>query len=247
MNKVELKFRSSFREEELISRPPLAGFRTSVKASVCLGKLAEISAQTHINQIKNQSRITYLDISNRDLGGPVDLKGFAGLKSLNAYSNKFENLDGLNSLPSKSKLQKINFYGNTIKEIDFASLLTQFPNLQYLNVENNPISAINLQKLSKEQLKILIEKIKERKFRVNSYRGTVLQDLLFYLQGLGSSHTGQAKEIAALIQTAPTESSPTRNSGQTGFWLVWGIVLLGLTLGFGYWWGKRKQNLEDNE
>jgi hypothetical protein len=26
-------------------------------------------AQAHINQIKNQARITYLDISNRDLGG----------------------------------------------------------------------------------------------------------------------------------------------------------------------------------
>ena len=35
------------------------------------------NAQEHINQIQNQSRITYLDISNRDLGGPVDLKGFA--------------------------------------------------------------------------------------------------------------------------------------------------------------------------
>jgi hypothetical protein len=27
------------------------------------------NAQEHINQIKNQNRITYLDISNRDLGG----------------------------------------------------------------------------------------------------------------------------------------------------------------------------------
>jgi Leucine Rich repeats (2 copies) len=145
----------------------------------------------------------------------VDLKGFANLKSLNAYSNKFENLDCLNNLPAKDKLQKINFYGNTIKEVDFATLLTQFPNLQYLNLENNPVSAINLQKLSKEQLKILVEKIKDKKFRVNSYRGTVLQDLLFYLQSLGSSHAGHAKEIAALIQTNPTQNSPTRggNSG----------------------------------
>jgi hypothetical protein len=172
------------------------------------------SAQTHINQIKNQSRITYLDISNRDLGGPVDLKGFANLKSLNAYSNKFENLESLNSLPNKNKLQKINFYGNSIKEVDLASLLSQFPNLQYLNIENNPVSAVNLQKLSKEQLKIIVEKIKERKFRVNSYRGTVLQDLLFHLQASGQS--GLAKEVSALIKTAPTQNPPTRNSG----WII---------------------------
>lgn len=35
------------------------------------------NAQEHINQIKNQPRITYLDISNRDLGGSADLKEFA--------------------------------------------------------------------------------------------------------------------------------------------------------------------------
>ena len=72
-------------------------------------------AQIHINQIKNQARITYLDISNRDLGGSADLKGFAALKSLNAYSNQFENLDCLNNLPNKEKLQKINFYGSYTK------------------------------------------------------------------------------------------------------------------------------------
>src|SRR5207248_11703421 len=68
----------------------------------------------------DQNRITYLDISNRDLGGSLDLKDFTNLKSFNSYSNKFENLDFLNSLPNKDKLQKLNFYGNDLKEIDVA-------------------------------------------------------------------------------------------------------------------------------
>jgi len=141
-------------------------------------------------------------------------------------------LNCLNNLPNKGKLQKINFYGNAIKEVDFATLLAQFPNLQYLNVENNPVSAINLNKLSKDQLKVLVEKIKEKKFRVNSYRGTVLQDLLFFLQSSG--HTTHAKEIAALIQTSPPNPS-TPNRTAHGL-LIAGIVgLLGFTLLFGYW------------
>jgi hypothetical protein len=141
-------------------------------------------------------------------------------------------LDCLNNLPNKDKLQKINFYGNAIKEVDFATLLTQFPNLQYLNLENNPVAATNLNKLTKDQLKVLVDKIKEKKFRVNSYRGTVLQDLLFYLQSSG--HTGHAKEIAALIQTSPP--SPSTPNRTTHGLLIAGIVgLLGFTLLVGYW------------
>jgi hypothetical protein len=159
-----------------------------------------------------KSRISYLDISNRDLAGGMGLKGLVNLKSLNAYNNQFENLDSLNSLTAKNKIQKLNFYGNKIKQVDLAALLTNFPNLQYLNIENNPVSAINLQKLSQDQLKNLVGKIKDRKFRVNSYRGTVLQDLLFHLQNSGN--TGQAREIAALIGTSSTENPSARNSGR---------------------------------
>ena len=78
------------------------------------------NAQEQINLITNQAKIKYLDISNRDLSGNVDLKEFTALISLNSYNNKFENLDFLNTLPNKDKLQKINFFGNQIKEIDLA-------------------------------------------------------------------------------------------------------------------------------
>jgi len=76
--------------------------------------------QEHINQLTNKGKIKYLDISNRDLSGDVDLKEFTALTSLNSYNNKFENLDFLNTLPNKEQLKKLNFFGNQIKEIDLA-------------------------------------------------------------------------------------------------------------------------------
>jgi len=78
------------------------------------------NAQEQINLITNQTKIRYLDISNRDLNGNVDLKEFVALTSLNSYNNKFENLDFLNTLSNKKQLKKINFFGNQIKEIDLA-------------------------------------------------------------------------------------------------------------------------------
>jgi hypothetical protein len=148
-------------------------------------------------------------------------------------------LDGLNSLTAKDKIQKLNFYGNKIKQVDFAVLLTNFPNLQYLNIENNPVSAVNLQKLSKEQLKNLVGKIKDKKFRINSYRGTVLQDLLFHLQSSGD--TAHARTIQTLIETNSTKKPPARNSGR-GWMIGGGIALLALIpLTAGYWWEKSKQ------
>src|SRR4051794_3848030 len=114
------------------------------------------NSQEHINQLTNQKRIRYLDISNRDLSGNADLKDFTALTSLNSYNNKFENLDFLNSLPNKGQLKKLNFFGNQLKEIDLAHLLSAFPNLEYLNCENNPLSAKNLNKLTSEQFGKLV-------------------------------------------------------------------------------------------
>ena len=78
------------------------------------------NAQEQINLITNQAKIRYLDISNRDLSGNVDLKEFTALTSLNSYNNKFENLDFLDTLPNKEQLKKLNFFGNQIKELDLA-------------------------------------------------------------------------------------------------------------------------------
>jgi len=87
--------------------------------------------QEHINQLTNKAKICYLDISNRDLSGNVDLKEFIPLTSLNSYNNKFENLDFLDTLPNKENLKKLNFFGNQIKEIDLAHLLSTFPKLEH--------------------------------------------------------------------------------------------------------------------
>ena len=66
------------------------------------------NAQEQINLITNKDKIRYLDISNRDLNGEVDLKEFTVLTSLNSYNDKFENFDFLNTLPNKDQLKKIN-------------------------------------------------------------------------------------------------------------------------------------------
>jgi len=128
------------------------------------------NSQEHINQLTNHKRIKYLDISNRDLAGEADLKEFTALISLNSYNNKFENLDFLNTLPNKDKLQRINFFGNQLKEIDLAHLLSTFSNLEYLNCENNPLSAKNLDNLTSEQFGKLVQGIKDKKIRINSFK-----------------------------------------------------------------------------
>ena len=66
------------------------------------------SAQEDINKLTNKERIRYLDLSNRELGGEMNLKDFKNLKSINASNNKFTNLDFLNSLENKEQVEKIN-------------------------------------------------------------------------------------------------------------------------------------------
>src|SRR6266508_596488 len=89
------------------------------------------NAQEQINLITNKGKIRYLDISNRDLSGNVDLQEFTALTSLNSYNNKFKNLDFLNTLPQKDQLKKINFFGNQIKEIDLSHSLSTFFNWRF--------------------------------------------------------------------------------------------------------------------
>lgn len=219
--------------------------------------------QNYLNSLINKSNIRYLDISTPSsvskcshcnkksweeptpqLTGEIeDLKEFKALMSINASNAKLTKIEGLFTLPNKEKLKKINFYGNKIKEVDFATLLTNFPNLQSLSLYNNPVSAVNLQKLSKDQLKKLIENIKTKKFLFCPYKSTVLQDLLHYLQDNG--HTSHANEIANLIQTTSVQR-PDRNSRQE--WLIGGVIgLLGLMGLVGYWIGKRKTTKESDD
>ena len=64
-------------------------------------------AQEDINKLTNKERIRYLDLSNRELEGEMNLGEFKNLKSINASNNKFTNLDFLNSLENKEQVEKI--------------------------------------------------------------------------------------------------------------------------------------------
>ena len=207
------------------------------------------NAQEQINLITNKGKIKYLDISNRDLSGNADLKEFTALTSLNSYNNKFENLDFLNTLPNKEQLKKINFFGNQIKEIDLSWLLENFPNLEYLNCENNPLSAKNLDKLSSEQFGKLIQGIKDKKIKINSWKGTILMDLLEYAQKLikngDSSQQQQAHQLQAILQNNSIETNKGENNSKHTALIIGGIVavVIGSML-VGYWWGKKRKNQE---
>jgi hypothetical protein len=202
------------------------------------------NAQEHINQLTNHKRIKYLDISNRDLAGEADLKEFTALTSLNSYNNKFESLEFLASLPQKENLKKINFFGNQIKEIDLAWLLENFPNLEYVNCENNPLSTKNLENLSSGQFGKLIKGIKDKKIKVNSWKGTVLMDLLEYAQKLASQgRTEYQAHIQTLTQISQSNlEKPNEGTDKTPL-LIGGAVILAITaaLALGYLWGKRKK------
>jgi len=191
-------------------------------------------AQEHISQLTNHKRIKYLDISNRDLIGEADLKEFTALISLNSYNNKFENLDFLNSLPNKDKLQRINFFGNQVKELDLAHLLSTFPNLEYLNCENNPLSAKNLDNLTSEQFGKLVQGIKDKKIRINSFKGTILIDLLEYAQKLlksgNSSQQQNAQYLQSLVQQGSSSVKPdNKQNGNNTPLLVGGLVVFGVS------------------
>src|SRR6185369_7864267 len=172
--------------------------------------------QEYLNSLVNKEKIFYLDLNNnptkqkkpncpdcsqpltgkfscdncnedKQLEGEItDLKEFSNLKGINASNNQFSNLNFLDTLPNKDKLVSLNLFGNQIKEVDFAKLFTNFPNLEKINLAGNPISAKNLNNLSSEQFDKLVEGIKDGKIKINSYKGTILMDLLAYAQQLAT-------------------------------------------------------------
>src|SRR6185295_13945645 len=203
------------------------------------------NAQEHINQLTNKAKIRYLDISNRDLSGEADLQEFTSLTSLNSYNNKFENLDFLNTLPNKENLKKINFFGNQIKELDLAHLLSIFPNLEYLNCENNPLSAKNLENLTSENFGKLVQGIKDKKIKINSFKGTILMDLLEYAQKLVAKGDNNQTQNAHYLQTLISSNSPTKSDnkqpGNNTPLLISGLVVFGVSaLVIGYLRGKKR-------
>src|SRR5439155_13839969 len=113
--------------------------------------------------------------------------------------------------PNKEQLKKINFFGNSLKELDLAHLLSTFPNLEYLNCENNPLSAKNLDNLSSEQFGKIVDGIKNKSIQINSYKGTILMDLLTYANELVSKGNNNQQQNAQYLQTLIQQgSSPVK-------------------------------------
>ena len=159
----------------------------------------------------------------------------------------------------KDKLEKINFYGNQLKEVDFANLLSSFPNLQYINLENNPVKTKNLNNLTSSQFSQLVQGIKDKKIKVNSWKGTILMDLLEYAQRLASSgsstHHSHMVALKTIIQQEKPKTKPILKTEQSSqakppspnntFYFVAGLVLIvGAVLVIGYWLGKSKHSKE---
>src|SRR6185436_15538836 len=115
-----------------------------------------------------------------------------------------------------------------IKEIDLAHLLSTFPNLEYLNCENNPLSAKNLENLSSEQFSKLVKGIKDKKIRINSFKGTILMDLLEYAQKLikngNSSQQQQAHQLHAILQNSSVEPNKGENNSKHTALIIAGAI-----------------------
>ena len=205
-------------------------------------------AQEDINKLTNKERIRYLDLSNRELAGEMNLGEFKNLKSINASNNKFTNLDFLNSLENKEKVEKINCWGNQIKEIDLAEILKNFPNLKWLNLENNPLSAKNLENLTSENFGKLVQGIKNKQIRINSWKGTILMDLLEYAQKLikngDSSQQQQAYQLQAILQNNSIKNEQQSTNSKLP-WVIGGAAVVSLALIVGYLLGKKNKEILD--
>ena len=101
--------------------------------------------------------------------------------------------------------------------------------------------------LTAEQFSRLVEGIKSKKFRVVSWQGTILMDLLEYAKDLVSrghtSHNAHVVQLQELVQKQPsevkTEIRPKNNAKNSNFnaaYLIGGLVLFGIAiLAVGYW------------
>ena len=105
-----------------------------------------------------------------------------------------------------------------------------------MNLENNPLSAKNLNKLTGEQFGKLVEGIKNKQIRINSYKGTVLMDLLEYTQQLikngDNSQRQQAYQLQAILQSGSVKNEQPNNSKLP--LIIGGVAVVGLAVMVGY-------------
>ncbi|SRR6266487_2529779 len=214
--------------------------------------------QEYVNSLVNKPRVYYLDLNNQNqkqdhncpscqqkvnfncgncsntnkqlTGEITNLSEFNHLKGVNISNNQLTNLNFLNNLPNKDKLKGVNLFGNQIPAIDFADLFTKFPNLAGINLQNNPVKAKNLNNLTTQQFNQLVQGIKTKKIRIDSFKGTILMDLLEHCQKLGTNGNNQqqqnAQYLQTLIQHSPvkTDDKPSNNTPL----LIGGLIVFGV-------------------
>src|SRR5207248_669364 len=114
-------------------------------------------------------------------------------------------------------------------------------------MENNPVKTKNLNNLTSSQFSKLVQGIKEKKFRVVSWQGTILMDLLEYAQRLvvrgNTTHNSHMVYLKSLTIEEPSKlEAETRpkteqtNSKSPNIYLLIGglVLLLGSVLVLGY-------------
>jgi len=118
--------------------------------------------------------------------------------------------------------------------------------LEYLNCENNPLSAKNLENLTSEQFGKLVQGIKDKKIKINSFKGTILMDLLEYAQKLvakGDNNQSQnAQYLQTLIQHGNSPVKDNKQPGNNTHLLIGGLVVFGISaVVIGYLLGKKRK------
>jgi len=111
--------------------------------------------------------------------------------------------------------------------------------LEYLNCENNPLSAKNLDNLTSEQFGKLVKGIKDKKIKINSFKGTILMDLLEYAQKLvakgDNNQTQNAQYLQTLIQHGNSPVKDNKQPSNNTPLLIGGLVIFGISaLAIGY-------------
>jgi len=97
-----------------------------------------------------------------------------------------------------------------------------------------------LENLTSEQFGKLVQGIKDKKIKINSFKGTILMDLLEYAQKLVSQGNSSQEQNAHYLQTliqgnSPVKSDDSKQPSNNTPLLVGGLVIFGVVaLAIGY-------------
>ncbi|MCE8162950.1 MAG: hypothetical protein I3273_00690 [Candidatus Moeniiplasma glomeromycotorum] len=159
-------------------------------------------AQSFIDRMKNKEKLTYLELSNQELTGSLNLENFTSLSSINAYKNKFTSLNFLLTLSNKIKLKKLNFWGNQITSLsEILIILDQFPHLESINLGGNPLDWNGLSNLTDQQILSLTKAVEGGKVKINSNSSEMA--LLKHIRQLKEENILLKQQIEAQIETPP--------------------------------------------